>query len=53
VVLSVPSTPDDNPEHIHVFDARLLTEMLQVAGIGRVNVSQVHNHLIVVGTREP
>jgi ubiquinone/menaquinone biosynthesis C-methylase UbiE len=50
VVLSVPSHPDDNPEHIHLFDARTLTAILQQAGIDRVNVTHVRNHMIVVGT---
>ena len=52
IILSVPSTPDDNPEHIHVFDARTLTSMLRAAGMNRVIVSEVRNHLIVVATRE-
>jgi ubiquinone/menaquinone biosynthesis C-methylase UbiE len=52
VVLSVPSHPDDNPEHIHLFDAPMLTGMLKQAGIERANISHVHNHLIVVGMRQ-
>jgi len=52
VVLSVPSHPDDNPEHIHLFDGPKLTAMLRRAGIERVNVSHVHNHVVVVGTRQ-
>lgn len=50
VVLSVPSQPDDNPEHIHLFDAATLTEKLRTAGAARVNISNVLNHLIVTAT---
>jgi ubiquinone/menaquinone biosynthesis C-methylase UbiE len=52
VVLSVPSKPDDNPEHIHLFDQASLTARLREAGAERVNVSYVHNHMIVVASLE-
>ncbi len=52
VVLSVPSHPDNNPEHIHLFDGPMLTNMLRCAGVDRANVSHVHNHIVVVGTRQ-
>jgi Methyltransferase domain len=52
LVLSVPSTLDDNPEHIHLFDQASLTARLREAGAGRVNVSYVHNHMIVVASLE-
>jgi ubiquinone/menaquinone biosynthesis C-methylase UbiE len=49
-VLSVPSKPDNNPEHIHLFDQASLTARLREAGAERVNVSYVHNHMIVVAS---
>jgi ubiquinone/menaquinone biosynthesis C-methylase UbiE len=52
VVLSVPSKPDDNPEHIHLFDQAGLTKQLREAGATRVNVSYVHNHMIAVASLE-
>ncbi len=51
VVLSVPSQPDDNPEHIHLFSAQALKAMFAQLGIHKVNVEYVLNHLIVVATK--
>jgi ubiquinone/menaquinone biosynthesis C-methylase UbiE len=48
VVLSVPSKPDDNPEHIHLFDAPTLAALLERAGAMRTSVEHVLNHMIVV-----
>lgn len=50
VVASVPSTPDDNPEHIHLFTVERLRTMFQSAGAGNVNFEHVPNHRIVVVT---
>lgn len=47
LVLSVPSRPDDNPEHLHLFTEPLLRERLQPYVV-RVSVEYVHNHLIVM-----
>jgi ubiquinone/menaquinone biosynthesis C-methylase UbiE len=52
LVLSVPSKLDNNPEHIHLFDQASLTARLREAGAERVNVSYVHNHMIVVASLE-
>ena len=46
VVFSVPSRPDDNPEHIHLFSRDTLTELLTNAGAARVTIDYVHNHMI-------
>lgn len=51
VVLSVPMHPDDNPEHIHLFDQRELTGLLQQQGIARVSAEHVLNHLILVARK--
>jgi len=48
VVLSVPSKPDTNPEHIHLFDEARIRDMFDAAGAASVNVSYVLNHLIAV-----
>ena len=50
VLLSVPSKGDDNPEHIHLFDAARLTALLERAGAARVRVEYVLNHMVVVAT---
>jgi 2-polyprenyl-3-methyl-5-hydroxy-6-metoxy-1,4-benzoquinol methylase len=48
VVLSAPSKPDNNPEHIHLFDAAQLESLLRRMGIGRVTFDYVPGHLIAV-----
>jgi len=48
VVLSVPSKPDNNPEHIHLFDANTLTRLLLAAGAVRVQCDHVLNHIVAV-----
>jgi 2-polyprenyl-3-methyl-5-hydroxy-6-metoxy-1,4-benzoquinol methylase len=51
VILSVPSKPDTNPEHIHLFDAATLVRLLQERGCPRVKVDYVPGHLIAVARR--
>ncbi len=51
VILSVPSKPDDNPEHIHLFDQPTLTALLQRHGMARITVDYVLNHMIVVARK--
>ncbi|BDC51426.1 hypothetical protein F183_A37420 [Bryobacterales bacterium F-183] len=48
VILSVPSVPDDNPEHIHLFTVDDLRRMAEVAGARRITVDHVLNHRIAV-----
>lgn len=47
-VLSVPAKPDDNPEHIHLFDAASLDRLLREAGAARVSFDYVPGHIIAV-----
>lgn len=52
VVLSVPSKPDDNPEHIHLFDQTKITNLFHQAGVTRITFDYVLNHLIAVASIE-
>lgn len=47
VVLSVPSKPDDNPEHLHLFNEQMLADALQPYA-ARVSFDYVHNHMLIV-----
>jgi SAM-dependent methyltransferase len=51
VIISCPSRPDDNPEHIHLFDPRDLARQCAAQGFARVTTEQVLNHVILVARR--
>ena len=48
LIISVPSAKDDNPEHIHLFDAPTLEALLYGAGARRVTVRQVPGHYLAL-----
>jgi ubiquinone/menaquinone biosynthesis C-methylase UbiE len=48
VAVSVPSKPDDNPEHLHLFDGRSLSALFHQAGVNRVSVDHVLNHIVAL-----
>lgn len=50
VLVSVPSKPDDNPEHIHLFTRDSLHALFQAAGVRRVHFDGVLNHLLALAT---
>lgn len=48
VVVSVPSKPDDNPEHIHLFSNADLERHFLAAGCEKVKFMSVTNHRVMV-----
>lgn len=48
VIASVPSKPDDNPEHVQLFTPETLRELLIEAGAAKVQTDHVLNHIIAV-----
>lgn len=50
VVVSVPSHPDNNPEHIHLLTKERLTALFQAAGCHKLNFDGVNGHLILIAT---
>lgn len=48
VVVSVPSKPDNNPEHIHLLTKDRLTELFFAAGCTRLKFDGVNGHLILI-----
>jgi len=48
VVVSVPSKPDDNPEHIHLLTKDALTALFSRAGCSKLSFSGVNGHLIMI-----
>jgi len=47
VVVSVPSGPDDNTEHIHLITKNMLTDIFSQAGCNRLHYDGVSGHLIM------
>lgn len=52
VVVSVPSKPDNNPEHIHLLTKQILTELFHRAGCTRLHFDGVEGHLFLVAAVE-
>lgn len=48
IVVSVPSKPDDNPQHIQLFSPDSLRDMFMDAGARRVQVDHVPGHMVAV-----
>lgn len=51
LIVSVPSHEDDNPEHLHLFDAAQLKAWLQQLGFARVKLDGVLNHIVILAQR--
>lgn len=52
VVVTVPSKPDNNPEHIHLLTKDVLTELFTEAGCTKLHFGSVEGHLIMTATVE-
>ena len=50
LIITVPSKPDDNPEHINFFTSSLLERMLYKAGARKVSVDGIRNHIVILAT---
>ena len=50
VVVSVPSKPDNNPEHIHLLTKDVLTGLFKQAGCDKLHFDGVPGHLIMIAT---
>ncbi|MEM7152180.1 MAG: class I SAM-dependent methyltransferase [Myxococcota bacterium] len=48
IVVSVPSKPDDNPQHIQLFSPDSLRDMFMHAGARRVQIDHVPGHMVAV-----
>ena len=48
IIVSVPSKPDDNPEHIHLFTNEDLKELFLKNGCSKVKFMSVTNHRVMV-----
>jgi ubiquinone/menaquinone biosynthesis C-methylase UbiE len=52
VIASVPSKPDDNPEHVQLFTGETLKALLTDAGAARVGIDYVLGHIMAVARVE-
>ena len=50
LLISAPSKPDENPEHLHLFTEGDLRRMLAGLGVTQVKVQQVPGHWVVLAT---
>lgn len=50
IILSVPSKPDDNPEHINLFTKDSICKLFYSFGITHIRIDYVHNHMLVLVT---
>lgn len=50
VVVTVPSKPDNNPEHIHLLTKDILTDLFEKAGCRRLKFDGVPGHLFLVAS---
>lgn len=48
VVVTVPSKPDDNPEHIHLLTKDILADLFHRAGCDKLHFGGVEGHLFLV-----
>jgi SAM-dependent methyltransferase len=52
VVVTVPSKPDDNPEHIHLLTKDKLTKIFADAGCRKLRFDGVYGHLVMIASKE-
>lgn len=52
VVVTVPSKPDDNPEHIHLLTKDILTKIFTDAGCQKLRFDGVYGHLVMIASKE-
>ena len=50
IVVSVPSKPDDNPDHIHLLTREILQTLFNDAGCKKLKFDEVNNHRILFVT---
>lgn len=48
ILVSVPSKPDENPEHIHLFSNEDLQELFLCNGCSKIKFMSVTNHRVIV-----
>lgn len=48
VIASVPSHPDNNPQHLRLFSKHQLTDLFEHVGAANVSIDYVPNHIIAV-----
>jgi ubiquinone/menaquinone biosynthesis C-methylase UbiE len=52
IAVTVPSKPDNNPEHIHLLTKGTLTELFDQAGCTRLHFDAVPGHLVMIAALE-
>lgn len=53
VVVTVPSKPDNNPEHIHLLTKEKLSALFRQAGCSKLQFGGVNGHLTLIAALDP
>ena len=51
IVVSVPSKPDNNPEHIHLLTKEKLTALFGAVGVTKLHFDGVNGHLFMTASK--
>lgn len=51
IVVTVPSKPDNNPEHIHLLTKNILTDMFRSAGCEKLHFDGVEGHMFMTAVK--
>jgi ubiquinone/menaquinone biosynthesis C-methylase UbiE len=51
VIVTVPSKPDENPWHLHLFTDKILRYEFQKQGLKNIKFEYVLNHIIMIGKK--
>ena len=52
IIVSAPTRPDDDPEHIHLLTKEILTRLFNDAGCTRLRFDDMNDHLMLIASKD-